>query len=63
MSSILFVLVYGVLFADWNNGESEQKPFEGIRSWFFGMTGSMWTKDQIRKREPDEASPIAKPSS
>jgi len=24
------VLVYGVLFADWNNGQSEQKPFEGV---------------------------------
>jgi hypothetical protein len=31
-----------------------------IRSWFFGLTGSMWTKDQVRtKPGPDDASPTA----
>ncbi|CAL3973422.1 unnamed protein product [Diplocarpon coronariae] len=58
MSSILFIAVYGVLFLDWNeHRDSEHKPFEGIRSWFFGLTGSIWTKDQVRKKpDPGTAS-------
>ncbi|KAI9642866.1 hypothetical protein NHQ30_008600 [Ciborinia camelliae] len=63
-SSILFVIVYGVLFADWNkdNLVLERAPFQGVREWFFGLTGSMWTKDQVRKRvdQTEDASPVAK---
>ncbi|ESZ95761.1 hypothetical protein SBOR_3868 [Sclerotinia borealis F-4128] len=65
-SSVIFVIVYGVLFADWNrdNLVEESAPFQGIREWFFGLTGSMWTKDQVHKRvdESKDASPVAKTS-
>ncbi|CZT43888.1 uncharacterized protein RSE6_03992 [Rhynchosporium secalis] len=59
MSSILFIAVYGVLFLDWNQqGNPDHKPFEGIRTWFFGLTGNIWTKDQIRREsDSDEATP------
>jgi len=55
MGSIVFIAVYGVLFLDWNSqGNPEHKPFEGIRSWFFGLTGDIWTKDQARKSDAEE---------
>ncbi|RDW75759.1 hypothetical protein BP5796_06580 [Coleophoma crateriformis] len=60
MSSILFVAVYGVLFLDWNQ-PTEKQPFQDIRKWFFGMTGSMWTQQRYARREEnDDASPTAK---
>ncbi|KAE9376128.1 hypothetical protein N431DRAFT_543435 [Stipitochalara longipes BDJ] len=64
MGSIVFVAVYGVLFLDWNSqGSPDNQPFHGIRSWFFGLTGSMWTKDQVRRRDdPENASPTANTS-
>lgn len=65
MGVISFVLVYGVLFLDWNNAahaaRPEHEPFQGIRSWFFGLTGSMWTKDQVR-RKPEDAAPTSNAS-
>ncbi|KAG4411732.1 hypothetical protein IFR04_015121, partial [Cadophora malorum] len=51
----IVIAVYGVLFLDWNSqGNPEHKPFEGIRSWFFGLTGDIWTKDQARKSDAEE---------
>ncbi|KAL3426612.1 hypothetical protein PVAG01_00121 [Phlyctema vagabunda] len=59
MSSIVFILVYGVLFLDWNQ-PTDNQPFQGVRSWFFGLTGSMWTKQRYERRDkPDDASPQA----
>ncbi|KAI9049733.1 hypothetical protein LZ554_005885 [Drepanopeziza brunnea f. sp. 'monogermtubi'] len=65
LSSIVFITVYAVLFLDWNaQSNPGHKPFEGIRSWFFGLTGSMWTKDQVRRKsEPEVAPPEAVSSS
>ncbi|KAK0117379.1 hypothetical protein ONS96_013209 [Cadophora gregata f. sp. sojae] len=63
MGSIVFIAVYGVLFLDWNShGNPEHKPFEGIRSWFFGLTDSIWTKDQVR-RKPNSEETISTPTS
>ncbi|KAH9217887.1 hypothetical protein DL95DRAFT_386016 [Leptodontidium sp. 2 PMI_412] len=61
MSSIVFIAVYGVLFLDWNQQSNpEHRPFEGIRSWFFGLTGSIWTKDQVRRKpNSDETTPTS----
>jgi hypothetical protein len=34
-----------------------------IRTWFFGLTGSIWSKDQIRRKEsPEEVPPAASSS-
>ncbi|TVY59602.1 hypothetical protein LSUE1_G008725 [Lachnellula suecica] len=65
LGSIVFVAVYGVLFLDWNSqGNPENPPFNGIRTWFFGLTGNIWGRDQVRKPSgPDEASPVASSSS
>ncbi|KAE8448834.1 hypothetical protein EG329_008836 [Mollisiaceae sp. DMI_Dod_QoI] len=65
LGSILFITVYGVLFLDWSKqGNPEHKPFEGIRSWFFGLGDSIWTKDQVRKRnDQEDPSPAAKAGS
>lgn len=78
------VIVYGVLFADWNkdNLVHEGAPFQGVwipmhlieiwnidesqvRDWFFGLTGSLWSKDQVRRRidHAEDVSPVAKNSS
>jgi hypothetical protein len=59
-----------------SQGSPDNQPFHGvwsklprdsfdanpaqIRTWFFGLTGSIWTKDQIRRKEnPEEVSPAA----
>ncbi|TVY13831.1 hypothetical protein LARI1_G008177 [Lachnellula arida] len=59
--SIVFVAVYGVLFLDWDGmGNPEHPPFQTIRTWFFGLTGNIWGRDQVRRRDaPDEASPVS----
>ncbi|TVY54522.1 hypothetical protein LCER1_G006070 [Lachnellula cervina] len=55
------VAVYGVLFLDWDGmGNPEHPPFQTIRTWFFGLTGNIWGRDQVRRRDaPDEASPVS----
>ncbi|PQE17142.1 Glycolipid anchored surface GAS1 protein [Rutstroemia sp. NJR-2017a WRK4] len=61
LGSILFVIVYGVLFADWSKGSaSAHSPFDGIRKWFFGLTDSTLTRDTVRRRveQPNSASPV-----
>ena len=31
-----------------------------IRNWFFGLTGNIWGRDEVRRpRGPDEASPVS----
>ncbi|TVY26808.1 hypothetical protein LHYA1_G004804 [Lachnellula hyalina] len=59
------VAVYGVLFLDWNTtGNPENPPFHTIRTWFFGLTGNIWGRGQVRQRdEPDEASPVSRSDS
>ncbi|KAF4637501.1 hypothetical protein G7Y89_g587 [Cudoniella acicularis] len=66
LGSIVFVTFYGVLFLDWNTqGNPDNPPFQGIRNWFFGITGSIWSRDHARRRTspPDDASPVAGTSS
>ncbi|KFX87297.1 hypothetical protein V495_03531 [Pseudogymnoascus sp. VKM F-4514 (FW-929)] len=45
LSTIVFVAVYGVLFADW---KQENEPFQGIRNKFREMTSSIWTQNPER---------------
>ncbi|KAI6245658.1 hypothetical protein HI914_06306 [Erysiphe necator] len=42
-TSIVFVLVYGVLFMDLSTeGSPRHRPFAGVRNWFFGMTKDLF---------------------
>ncbi|RDL40177.1 uncharacterized protein BP5553_00156 [Venustampulla echinocandica] len=66
----IFVAVYGVLFLDWNTqGNPENPPFQGVRNWFFGLTGSIWSRDQVQRRSASgnesakDASPATKSTS
>ncbi|KAI3316462.1 hypothetical protein HD806DRAFT_349944 [Xylariaceae sp. AK1471] len=47
LGSVTFVLVYSVLFMDWN---TEKQPFEGIRSTFWGTFGA-FSPEQRHERQ------------
>ncbi|KAJ2974660.1 hypothetical protein NUW58_g8586 [Xylaria curta] len=47
LGSVTFVLVYSVLFMDWN---MEKQPFEGIRSRFWGAIGAL-SSDKRHERQ------------
>ncbi|POS84086.1 hypothetical protein EPUL_004106 [Erysiphe pulchra] len=54
-TSIVFVLVYGVLFMDLSTeGSPRHRPFAGVRNWFFGMTEDLFGyKNTQRNHDPD----------
>lgn len=48
--SIVFVLIYGVLFMDLSNeGSPRHRPFAGIRSWFFGSMDDLFKFENVKK--------------
>ncbi|KAI0192210.1 hypothetical protein EV127DRAFT_426327 [Xylaria flabelliformis] len=50
LGSVTFVLVYTVLFMDWN---TEKQPFEGIRSRFWGAMGTFSPERRYQRQQPD----------
>ncbi|KFY21818.1 hypothetical protein V493_07088 [Pseudogymnoascus sp. VKM F-4281 (FW-2241)] len=52
LSSIVFVAVYGVLFADF---KQENEPFQELRAKFREMTGSIWTTNPERGQRREGA--------
>ncbi|ELR07699.1 hypothetical protein VC83_03747 [Pseudogymnoascus destructans] len=52
LGSIVFVTVYGVLFADW---KQENEPFQGLRNKFRELTGSIWTTKPERGQRREGA--------
>ncbi|OBT58368.1 hypothetical protein VE04_01441 [Pseudogymnoascus sp. 24MN13] len=52
LGSIVFVTVYGVLFADW---KQENEPFQAVRNKFREMTGSIWTTNPERGQRREGA--------
>ncbi|KAI0547417.1 hypothetical protein F4679DRAFT_586637 [Xylaria curta] len=50
LGSVTFVLVYTVLFMDWN---TEKQPFEGIRSKFWGAMGTFSSERRYQRQQPD----------
>ncbi|KFY68278.1 hypothetical protein V496_01198 [Pseudogymnoascus sp. VKM F-4515 (FW-2607)] len=52
LGSIVFVAVYGVLFADW---KQENEPFQGVRTKFREMTSSIWTTNPERGQRREGA--------
>ncbi|KAI1002030.1 hypothetical protein K3495_g6171 [Podosphaera aphanis] len=64
LSSILFVIVYGVLFMDLSNeGSPRHKPFAGIRSWFFGWTGDIFKRQNVEVDNSDQTKSTSSSSS
>ncbi|RKF53367.1 hypothetical protein GcC1_221015 [Golovinomyces cichoracearum] len=59
-TSIVFVLIYGVLFLDLSSeGSPRHRPFAGIRSWFFGMTENIFGTDDKRRNLSLESQPTS----
>lgn len=56
LSSILIVMVYGVLFMDLSAQDSRNGPFCSIRSWFFGLTGDLFNPETYRRDKQDTRS-------
>ncbi|KAF2971479.1 hypothetical protein GQX73_g2171 [Xylaria multiplex] len=50
LGSVTFVLVYSVLFMDWN---TEKQPFEGIRNSFWGAVGALSPAQRHERQRPD----------
>ncbi|TGJ78730.1 hypothetical protein E0Z10_g10037 [Xylaria hypoxylon] len=50
LGSVTFVLVYSVLFMDWN---TEKQPFDGIRSRFWGVIGALSPEKRHERQRPD----------
>ncbi|RYO83380.1 hypothetical protein DL766_010604 [Monosporascus sp. MC13-8B] len=50
LSSVTFVLVYSVLFMDW---ETEEQPFQGIRDKFRGALGSSGQDQRSGRQNPN----------
>ncbi|KAI0449010.1 hypothetical protein F5B21DRAFT_76436 [Xylaria acuta] len=50
LGSVTSVLVYTVLFMDW---DTEKQPFEGIRSKFWGAIGVFSPKQRYERQRPD----------
>ncbi|CAJ2511878.1 Uu.00g075030.m01.CDS01 [Anthostomella pinea] len=50
LSSVAFVLVYSVLFMDWN---TETQPFQGVRNTFWGAIGSLSPGKRHDRRNPE----------
>ncbi|KAI1417925.1 hypothetical protein F5Y13DRAFT_33274 [Hypoxylon sp. FL1857] len=50
--SVTFVLVYSVLFMDWN---TEKQPFQEVRDKFWGVLGAFSPEQRHARRNPDIA--------
>ncbi|KAI1368864.1 hypothetical protein F5Y08DRAFT_205929 [Xylaria arbuscula] len=50
LGSVTFVLVYSILFMDWN---TEKQPFEGIRSRFWGAIDALSPEQRHVRQSPD----------
>ncbi|KAI0972819.1 hypothetical protein F4678DRAFT_459676 [Xylaria arbuscula] len=50
LGSVTFVLVYTVLFMDWN---TEKQPFEGVRSRFWGAIGALSSENRHARQIPE----------
>ncbi|KAI1403336.1 hypothetical protein F4819DRAFT_484778 [Hypoxylon fuscum] len=50
--SVTSVLIYSVLFMDWN---TEKQPFQGIRDHFWGALGTFSPEQRHQRRDPDIA--------
>ncbi|KAI8630783.1 hypothetical protein F5Y19DRAFT_33684 [Xylariaceae sp. FL1651] len=50
LGSVTFVLIYSILFMDWN---TEKQPFEGVRSKFWGAIGAFSSEQRNERRRPD----------
>ncbi|KAI1813341.1 hypothetical protein GGS20DRAFT_586587 [Poronia punctata] len=50
LGSVTFVLIYSVLFMDWN---TEKQPFEGIRSVFWGGLEAFSSEKRDERQQPD----------
>ncbi|KAI0395637.1 hypothetical protein F5Y17DRAFT_182222 [Xylariaceae sp. FL0594] len=48
LGSVSFVLVYSVLFMDWN---TERQPFEGVRNAFWGAMGAFSPEKRHERNE------------
>ncbi|OTB04879.1 hypothetical protein M426DRAFT_320460, partial [Hypoxylon sp. CI-4A] len=52
LSSVTFVLVYSVLFMDWN---TEKQPFQGVRDKFWGVFGAFSPEKRDERNNLDIA--------
>ncbi|KAF3071274.1 hypothetical protein GL218_00879 [Daldinia childiae] len=50
--SVTSVLIYSVLFMDW---QTENQPFQGLRSKFWGVLGAFSPAQRDERRTPDIA--------
>ncbi|KAI0102432.1 hypothetical protein GGR51DRAFT_562605 [Nemania sp. FL0031] len=50
LGSVTFVLVYSLLFMDW---QTEKQPFEGVRNSFWGAMGAFSPEEQHERQRPD----------
>ncbi|KAI0376382.1 hypothetical protein F5Y04DRAFT_211034 [Hypomontagnella monticulosa] len=48
--SVTFVLIYSVLFMDWN---TEKQPFQGVRDTVFGAFGALSPEQRYKRQNPD----------
>ncbi|KAI2617273.1 hypothetical protein GGS26DRAFT_596443 [Hypomontagnella submonticulosa] len=48
--SVTFVLIYSVLFMDWN---TEKQPFQGVRDTVFGAFGPLSPDQRHKRQNPD----------
>ncbi|KAI0413994.1 hypothetical protein F5X98DRAFT_378269 [Xylaria grammica] len=49
LASVTFVIVYAVLFMDWN---TENQPFEPVRSRFWGAIGALSPEKRHERQRP-----------
>ncbi|KAH8811594.1 hypothetical protein F5884DRAFT_281581 [Xylogone sp. PMI_703] len=60
LASVTFVAIYGVLFMEWN--PEGPQPFQGVRNWFFGVTGYGPGRPNTKPKAAEDASPVASTS-
>ncbi|KAI1281736.1 hypothetical protein F5Y07DRAFT_268191 [Xylaria sp. FL0933] len=58
LGSVTFVFVYSILFMDWN---TENPPFQGIRSSFWSVVGALSPEKRHARQTPDLPTTTADP--
>ncbi|KAB2575718.1 hypothetical protein BFW01_g11149 [Lasiodiplodia theobromae] len=66
-ATISFVVIYGVLFMDWNDEiktkgrsrEDNAQPFQGVREWFRRTVDSIWSKPTSQAEQSQPSSRTA----